>query len=149
MLAARLVNLVEAHSNRLSDELLQKFLATDRCSSLRSVPPDELRERSYEIYRNLSSWLLTKTDKGIEVRYREIGATRAAQGVTLSHLVYALTMTKEHLLEYLDRESFYDSSLALYGHLEFMRILNQFFDRAIYYAVMGYERATASKVQAA
>jgi hypothetical protein len=31
--------------------------------------------------------------------------------------------------------------VALYGELELQRLLNQFFDRAIYYAVLGYEEA--------
>ena len=32
--------------------------------------------------------------------------------------------------------------MALYGELELQRLLNQFFDRAIYYAVLGYEEAS-------
>jgi hypothetical protein len=149
MLATRLVQLIEAHSNRLSEDLLQKFLKHERCATLRNVPEQELRDRSYEVYKNLSDWLLAKTDKEVEERYTEIGMRRYQQRVSLSHLLYALTLTKEHLLEYLQRESFYDSSLALYGHLEFIRMLSQFFDRAIFYAVAGYEKAAMAKRQAA
>jgi hypothetical protein len=141
--------LVEAHSRQLSDELQQKLLKSDRCSTMRLVPPEELHERSFEIYRNLGSWLLNPTDKEVESRYTEIGATRAGQGVELSHVVYGLLLTKEHLLEYLERESFYDSSLAVFAHLELLRKLDQFYDRAIYFAVVGYEQAIATKEQAA
>src|SRR5262245_1814755 len=149
MLATRLVNLVETHSRRLSDDLQQKLLNSDRCSTIRLVPPEELRDRSYEVYRNLGSFLLNPTDKEVESRYLEIGATRAGQGVKLSHVVYGLLLTKEHLLEYLESESFYDSSLAVFAHLELLRKLDQFYDRAIYFTAVGYEQAIATKGQAA
>jgi hypothetical protein len=149
MLATRLVQLIESRSDALSEELLGKFLVHERCATMRNVPLEELNERSREIYNNLSSWLLFKTDKEIEARYTEIGRRRFQQGVTLSHLLYALTMTKEHLLEYLQRESFYDNAAAVYGQLEFIRMLSQFFDRATFYAVAGYEQAAMAKSQAA
>jgi hypothetical protein len=149
MLATRLVQLIESHSSRLSDELLHKFCTHERCATLRKVPEQELRDRSFEVYQNLSDWLLAKTDKEIEERYTALGMRRFQQGVALSDLLYALTLTKEHLFEYLQRESFYDNSLAIYGHLEFLRMLSQFFDRAIFYAVAGYEKAALARGQAA
>jgi hypothetical protein len=145
MLATRLVQLIEAHSDSLSEELLGKFLVHERCSTMRNVPLDELHDRSQEVYKNLSAWLLFKTDKQVEQVYTEIGRRRFQQGVTLSHLLYALTMTKEHLFEYLQRESFYDNAAAVYGQLEFVRMLSQFFDRATFYAVSGYEQAAMAK----
>ncbi|MGH9531872.1 MAG: hypothetical protein ACRD2Q_05720, partial [Terriglobales bacterium] len=62
MLTARLVNLIEAHSQQLSEGLLKKLLASERTADLRKVPEQELAERTYEIYRNLSDWLLNKTE---------------------------------------------------------------------------------------
>ena len=142
MLATRLVQLIEAHSAPLSEQLLKKFPTTPQCSDLNKVPSSELKQRSYQIYRNLSDFLQTATAKDVEERYVHLGVSRHHQGVSLAHLVYALTMTKEHLLSYLEQQQFYaDNSLALIGHLEFNRMLNQFFDRAIYWAVVGYERA--------
>ena len=148
MLATRLVQLIESHSDSLSEELLGKFLVHERCATMRNVPLDELNDRSREVYQNLSAWLLFKTDKDVEARYGDIGRRRFHQGVTLSHLLYALTMTKEHLFEYMQRESFYDSPAAIYGQLEFVRIVSQFFDRATFYTVAGYEQASMARDRA-
>jgi hypothetical protein len=145
MLASRLVRLIEAHSDRLEDELLSKFLNSEKCSDLHKVPSEELKDRTHEIYRNLSDWLLSKTEEDVASRYMEIGARRASQGVCLSHLIYAITATKENLHHFLQREAFADTTLALYAELELVLMLDQFFDRAIYYVARGYEHASAAR----
>jgi len=144
MLATRLVQLIEMHSDRLAEGLLQKFLTTERCSDLRKVDAAELRERSHEIYRNLSEWLTGKTEAEIEARYKEVGARRAKQGVRFSHFVYAITTTREHLLSYLESGGIGDKELSAHGNLELRHMLDQFFDKALYYAAVGYEQARQS-----
>ncbi|MGH9554886.1 MAG: hypothetical protein ACRD2Y_03595 [Terriglobales bacterium] len=145
MLAARLVNLIEARSQQLSEGLLKKLLASERTADLRRVPEGELAERTYEIYRNLSDWLLTKTEDDIERRYTEIGARRAQQGVAFSHFLWAIVATKAHLHEFLRREGLVDTTVELIGEVELLQALDQFFDRALYYASVGYERARNAK----
>ena len=66
MIAVRLVRLIERHSDELTDALLLKFQTSSRTSDLRKVPVQELRNRSYEILRNLSDWLLSKSDSDVE-----------------------------------------------------------------------------------
>ncbi len=144
MLAIRLVRLIETHADRLAHGLQHKFQHAPHCADLRKVPAAELKDRSYEIYRNLSDWLTAKSESEIEHRYTALGARRAAQGVTLSHLVWALTATKEHLWEFLDSEGFADKPVELFGELELLHRIEMFFDRALYYAAVGYEKASKS-----
>lgn len=145
MIAANLVQLIESHADQLADAAMDAFQTSDKCSDLHKVPPDELRQRSQEIYRNLSDWLLAKTEKEIEARYREIGARRAQQGVAFSHFVYALTATKATLYKFLHRQGMDDSALGVFGHFELFKKLDTFFDRALYYASVGYEQANGRK----
>ncbi len=145
MLAVRLVNLIEAHSQQLSEGLLKKLLTSERTTDLHKVPQEELVERTYEIYRNLSDWLLSKTEADIERRYTEIGARRAQQGVAFSHFLWAISATKTHLHEFLRREGLVDSTVELIGELELLQALDQFFDRALYHASVGYERARQTR----
>ena len=139
MLAIRLVKLIEKHSEQLSRELSEKVWNSPRCSDLRKVPPDELEARTREIYRNLSDWLLNKTEAELDQRYTELGARRAEQGVAYSHFLWAITATKEHLLAFVQREGLSDTALELHGELELLHLLSQIFDRALYYAAVGYE----------
>ncbi|MGZ4817734.1 MAG: hypothetical protein ACXVZJ_03860 [Terriglobales bacterium] len=52
---------------------------------------------------------------------------------------------KEHLFAFLQREGFAEGVVQLYSELELLQLLDQFFDRALYYAAVGYEHARASK----
>src|SRR5580704_14911161 len=143
MLAYRLVRLIENNSGALAAGLLKKVQASDCTSSYHHVPPDELKQRVYEIYRHLGDWLLGKTEFDIEQRYREIGARRARQNVPLSQLVWVIVLTKENLWEYLQREAGMERPSEVFGELEMLQLLDQFFDRAIFYASVGYEEACA------
>jgi hypothetical protein len=88
----------------------------------------------------LSEWLLTKTGHDIEQRYFEIGERRASQGVLLSDFCWAIVMTKEHLWEFLQRQGFMRGPVDIYGEMELLRLLDQFFDRALCFATEGYEQ---------
>lgn len=140
MIALRLVRLIENHSDELTDTLIAKFEVSARTADLRKVPSEELRGRIREILQHLNEWLLTKTGRDIEQHYREIGERRAAQGVALSDFCWGIILTKEHLWEFLQRQGFMRGPVEIYGELELLRLLDQFFDRALCFAAEGYER---------
>jgi hypothetical protein len=141
MIAVRLVRLIEQHSDELTDGLLKKFQTSTRTTELRRVPAHELRARSHEILRNLSEWLLSTSDIDVERRYREIGVVRASQNVSLAHVCWGIMLTKEHIWEFLQREGFLRGPIEIFGEMELLRLLDQFFDRALCYCAEGYEEA--------
>ena len=140
MISLRLVQLIERHSDELAAELVAKLENSTRTSDLHKVPVEELRQRIHEILLHLSEWLITKTGHDIERRYVEIGERRASQGVALSDFCWAIVMTKEHLWEFLQRQGFLRGPLEIYGEMELLRLLDQFFDRALCFATEGYEQ---------
>ena len=145
LLAYRLVRLIEAHSDQLARNLLENVKDSDKTNAyITHVPQEELRSRVSEVYKNLGEWLMGKTEADVQHRYEEIGARRAAQGVPLTQLISALVLTKDTLWEYLLREAVVERPVEVFGELELLQLLDQFFDRAIYYAAVGYEHATAS-----
>ena len=148
MIALRLVRLIEDHSDELAEGLLKKFEISSLTRDMNKVPAHELRDRVYEILRNLGEWLLYKREDEIERRYRELGARRAAQEVSLSDYCWAIVLTKEHLWEFLQKQGMLRGPLEIYGELELLRLMDQFFDRAVCYATEGYERS-ASRAQTA
>lgn len=145
LLAYRLVRLIETHSEELAEGLLQKLQNCPHTCNYGDVSPEEFRQRVYEIYQNLGDWLLGKTEADIERRYVEIGKRRAAQKVELSQLVCAINLVKEHLLDFLKMEADREKPIEVFGELEVLQLLSQFFDRAIYYAALGHESARAER----
>lgn len=139
MLGMRLVKLIEARSGELCRDLTEQIRRSERTSDFKKIPAEELRLAAGEVYRNLGEWLLQKTDHDIEHRFREVAAQRMGEGIRLHQFVWALLLTRDHLWQFLRYQSVGDNIVALFGELELQRLLNHFFDRAIYYAVLGYE----------
>lgn len=140
MFAVRLVQLIESHADKLSEGLMRKLEHADQARDLMAkVPHDELKRRTYEIFRNLNEWLVNKTESEVEERYVGLGARRARQGVTFSHLLWAILATKEYLWEHLVQEGLVEQPVELFGELDLLRQLDLFFDRALYYMSVGYE----------
>lgn len=149
MLSHRFVRLIEEHSDALANGLLHKVQRSPRTEAFHTIPPEELSQRVYEIYRHLGEWLLDKSESEIEQRYTEIGARRAQQGIPLSQLIWAVMLTKDNLWDFVLNESYTDRPVELFGKQELLQLLDQFFDHAIYSAIVGYEWAMekASKTE--
>jgi hypothetical protein len=141
MIALRLIRFIEAHSEEIARQLTKKIQSSPRSSQMKKVSEPELVGGLQELLQHLSEWLLTKTESDVEVRYREIAARRARQAVPLSDFCWSLVMTKECLWEYLQKQGFLPSPIELYGEMELLSLLNQFFDRALCYTAEGYEQA--------
>jgi hypothetical protein len=139
MMLYRLVHLIESHSQALAACLLDRVQGSEATPDYKNVPPEDLKERVHEIYRHLGEWLLTKDELDLERRYLRVGADRAKQNVPFSQVAWAIVLTKDNLWEFLKRESSEERPVEVYGELEMLQLLDHFFDRAIYYAALGYE----------
>lgn len=147
MLTYRLVDLIQRHSETLAGSLLDNVRRSEftRSFAAGSVPAEELHDWVGEIYRHLGEWLLAKTDAELERRYRTIGARRYHQQIPLPELVWAIVLAKQTLWEFLSWESVPERPAEVFGELGLLQMMGSFFDRAIHYAVLGYEDARAGK----
>lgn len=127
MFALRMIQLIETHAGNLSDQLMLKLKTSENCRDLiYKVPAHELKMRTHEIYRNLSDWLLAKTESEIEETYIGLGVRRARQGVPFSQFLFATNLTKECLWEYLQREGLLEDPVELLGDMELTHALGTF-----------------------
>lgn len=144
----RLVRLIENHSNELASALLTRVHSSEATPDYSLVPDEDLRERVYDIYRNLGDWLIARDEFDLEQRYEKIGARRAQQNVPFSQVVWAIVLTKDNLWDFLERHAEVQRPVEAFGELEILRLLDLFFDRAIYFAGVGYEKArTAMQIE--
>jgi hypothetical protein len=141
MMGTRLVHLIERHADELAIGLAAKLRQSELTSDFCKIPAEELRETAAVLYRNLGEWLLKRTEKDIEQHFVSIAQYRAAEGIRLPHFVWAVIISRNHLHQFLLGHAFVDSIFELYSELELQQLLNQFFERAIYYSVIAYEEA--------
>ena len=67
----------------------------------------------------------------------------------LSQLIWAIILTKKNLWDFLKREAVLDRPVEIAGELEVEELVDQFFDRAIFYAAVGYERSMSDESEPA
>ncbi len=146
MMLYRLVRLIETHSQALASCLLDKVQNSELTPSFKkNVPPDELKERVYEIYHHLGEWLMAKDEFQLQQRYLQSGSDRAKQRVPVSQVIWVIVLTKENLWDFIKKESVLERPVEVFGELEMLQLLEQFFDRAIYYSTVGYELEIANR----
>ncbi len=143
ILVHRLTRLIELHADALAASLEARIASSERCTSYTRVSGDELKMLVAGIYGQLGDWLVSKTEDEIERRYAAIGARRAEQRVPVSELLWCIVLVKENLWEFLREQEALGNVSQIFGELALMQLVEQFFDRAIYYAVRGHEQRLA------
>jgi hypothetical protein len=154
MLAARLIQLIETHAASLTRGALHDIATNPRTPAFELVPRPELEARIFTLYRNLGSWIGDRSDDAVRAEYEEWGGRRFRDGIPLSEIVYAVTITKQHLRRFVRDHGLVEGApdrvdwgevlpVHLYGIQELNTMVGEFFDRAIYYLARGYESAAA------
>jgi hypothetical protein len=146
-LSDRLIKTIEANAEGLAQGTVKELQTSSRTESYHQLAHHDLYNRCYGIYHNLGLWLWEKSDYAIQAQYNELGERRCEEGIPVGQILWALVLTKEHLLEYLAGCGLVDSAMDLYQEQEFVRLIAHFFDRALCYTAQGYERRACLKHQ--
>jgi hypothetical protein len=142
MRAPKLVQLMKSNSVLMSDGLVEKIRASGKCRELLlRVPESEQRKYASEIYQALTEWLEGKPDSVLEPHYVALGVRRSGQGVPVSQLLWAVSIARESLWEYMQQECLHEEPVEFWGGVMLLRSLNSFFDHVLYFALTGYEKA--------
>ena len=147
ILVHRLTRLIELHADTLASTLEARIAGSERCANYTRVSSDELKMLVAGIYGQLGDWLVSKTEAEIERRYVAIGTRRAEQRVPVSELLWCIVLVKENLWEFLREQEALGNVSQIFGELALMQLVEQFFDRAIYYAVRGHEQRLAEMAE--
>jgi RsbT co-antagonist protein rsbRD N-terminal domain len=155
MLANRLIQLIENHFKALTREAMHDLLTNENTRAFRKVPKEELEPRIAAIYQSLGRWIGSPNEAEVRQEYEDWGRTRFRQGIPFSEVIYALMLTKKHLRKFIKEHGLVDFSgdrvtpgelvpMELYAIQELNYQVGDFFDRALYHLVRGYEAAAAA-----
>lgn len=139
MISRKLVKMIEEHAEQITQGLLKDILTNPKTSSYQQFSVEEMYVRAYTVYKNLGEWLVDKKGAEAQKRYLDLGRRRFEEKIPVSHVIYALVLTKNHLLKYIKMFGLVDTALELHRELELFSLVTEFFDNAIYYTVRGYE----------
>ncbi len=127
------------------DELADNWLRIVRnhplTRSYRALDKEKARQVATTVYDQLQRWLAGGFTKGdIESSFTALGARRRAEGYGLSEVIRALTVTRRVLWFKVQSEGLLDQILEAEMALAVSNRVVLFFDRAIFFTTVGYER---------
>jgi hypothetical protein len=155
MIAAKLIELIEIHANRLTEDVTRDLVTNARTRGFRVVAKEDLQQRVYQLFHHLGNWIGSPTSIEVATEFAGWGRRRFDQSIPLSEIVYAIIIMKQHLRSYIRDNGLVDAAFPtiegdylLPMHLHSLQDLNarvgEFFDEALYHLASGYE-AEASR----
>ena len=141
LLSSRLVGMIETHAEDLTRGVIQDLKTNPRTPYMHHLSNEELHNQSYEVYRNLSHWLMDFSDDAIKAFHIRLARHHFEEGIPLEEIVFAYILKKYHLRDYIRTSGMVDSAAELLQEQELHHLIGSFFDKATYYSVKGYEKA--------
>ena len=141
MFTKKLVDMIERQAEEIANRLIKDIQTNVYTETYHEMGQEELRHRILDVYRNLESWLTRKTDDEVRRKFMELGAARFEEHIPLSQIVYALMLTRIHLVQYLKNYSMTETAFEMFREHELCQSVVRFFDKAVFYTVYGYEHA--------
>lgn len=150
MVSRRLVKEIERNADKLAIDLVESLRHDRRAASYENLSDAQYRRVVRDLYANLGDWLEARTWNKLRKTYEAKGRERVAGGMPLEELIYSLTQTKHLLIDFVQKSMPGDVS-ERDQELQLVVAISEFFDRAIYHTIVGYEdgRKTKAKVRKA
>jgi hypothetical protein len=141
MLSGKLIRLIEAHQQEITDRLLRDIQRHPDLVHLRQRPAAEMSERSQILLEHLGYWLAEGNEDELAHKLDTVGRIRFEEGVPLHESVHTLCLLKEKIIDFVDEQGFNPEPLELYAEEELQRRVGRFFDLLLMHLVRGYEGA--------
>jgi hypothetical protein len=137
----KLVNMIERDADILARKWLADVQKHPDTPTYHQFDPDELYRRGYDVYSRLGKWISRDTTKqDIATHYLALGRQRRGEGFALPEVIQALIITRRHVWLKVLSDGFLDNVLDLAMAMDLNNRVVLFFDRAIFYTALGYEK---------
>jgi hypothetical protein len=136
----KLVDLIERNADELTTSYVEDIRRDPRMPSYQGFDQKEIYKRAFRVYSQLGKWVSHETTKE-EVRsyWTALGRQRRREGFPFSEIVLSLCHIRRLLWSKIQAAGLLDSALDLYQAMDLQHRVLVFFDRAIYYAAIGFE----------
>lgn len=137
----RLVDLIERNAAELTNNWLADIRKDASLMTYHRYDNIELYSRAFRVFSQLGKWISRETTKEEVARdYMTLGEQRRKEGFSLSEVIRAIILIRRNLWRKVMQEGLLDTTYDLYQAMELNNRVTLFFDRAIYYTSLGYEK---------
>ncbi len=153
MLYRKFITLVEDHAEDITRLWIEEVRKNPATQGYNKFTDEDLHDKVYDVYIRLGRLLMEEdpTFRGLAAHYMKLGKDRAAEGLKLSEVIYALSLTRVVLWRWVVNQGVINGTLDLQQALEFYQKVTNYFDKAVYFVSCGFEsyhKKTAFKDEA-
>ena len=148
MISKRLVKAIEKNASKLAVDLVHTVRNDRRAEAYKNLSDAQFQGVVIDLYSNLGQWLQSHTWHKLRTVYERKGRERFHGDLPLEQLVFSLTTTKTLLLDFI-RGSLSGDASERDLETELILAVSEFFDRAIYHTIVGYEDGRRTSARAA
>ena len=141
MFAGRLIEHMKSNGERMSELLDWKVRTSKLCRETSHEFSFDEGMRDRQVCQHLTAWLLGRDESPMERCFFRLGVSGARFRVPYSDIFWSVRLTKEFLWAYILEECLIEDPVEVW-RVELLHSINRFFDRALYVAAIGYEKAT-------
>lgn len=137
-LEARLVEIIEGNEDEVALKWYRDVRESNYVPTMQNVSEDEGMRIARTVYENLSKWLLDAKKVDIKETYGNFGQSLFHRGFRLEEVVQIIVLLKRYLWLHLLEMGLMTTDLNVYQTLELNNKVILYYDRSIYFALIGY-----------
>ncbi len=136
----KLVDLIERNAEELTRTYLDEVIRDPRMPTYRTFDRGEVTVRAHRVFSQLGRWLSNEFSREQARSYwMALGRQRRRENFPFSEIVLSLCHIRRTLWDKVQAEGLLDTALDLYTAMDLHHRVVLFFDRAVYFAALGYE----------
>ena len=139
MVYESLIAILESNLHNLTETWVWEVKNSEYLTTYKKLSDKELFGRGNILFSNLQDWLLKgASNDEVADYFQTIGSDRINEGFPLSEVYYALYLEKKVLWSFVAWKDEVTGILKARDAIEFMTVINNYFDLGDFYIIRGY-----------
>jgi len=149
VLEEKLVEIIEQNADGIALTWYKEAKDSAYVPNLNNLSQEEALSIATNVYSKLSSWLQPGKHEEIEATYERFGEQCFFKGFRMEELVQVLVLIKRHLWLHLLERGVMTTNIEVYQALDINNKVVLYFDRAIFFGLIGYKRTRELELNSA
>lgn len=141
VLTGMLVEIIESDSDKIAKTWYREVKDSSYTPSINRISEEDALKLATDVYRKLGYWLMRTHGHEVKENYHRFGEQLYWKHFRMEEVVMTLVLIKRYLWLHLLEGGLMTTRLNLYQALELNNKVVLYFDRAIYFAIIGYKAA--------
>ncbi|MCX6566956.1 MAG: hypothetical protein NTW38_11145 [Candidatus Aminicenantes bacterium] len=139
----KLVRLIETNAEEMSRSYAREIRTMIETPSYRTFDEREVHDRGHRVFSQFGRWISNEiSEKEMENYWTALGKQRRIEGFSMSEIMIAICLIRRDVWQKIRNEGLLDTAEDLYEAMELYGRIVNFFERAQYYTVRGFEGKT-------